>query len=95
MSAKMQEEFGYLSDSDEKYRPVGKKNVSIIAGGGFVNNAFTLRISYSVTTWTDRPTPVIVEMAKVLKSHLEKPERSQFEENPSWKKKGCGYGENE
>lgn len=95
MSAKMQEEFGYLSDSDEKYRPVGKKNVGIIAGGGSVNNAFTLRISYSVTTWSDTPAPVIVEMAKVLKSQLEKPERSQFKEDPSWKKKGYGYGENE
>ncbi len=95
MAAKMREEFGYLSDSDEKYRPVGKKNVGILTGGGTVNNAFTLRISYSVSTWSDRPTPIIVEMAKILKCHLEKPERNQFEENPSWKKKGCGYGENE
>ena len=95
MAAKMQDEFGYLSDLDEKYKPVGKKNVGIITGGGTVNNAFTLRVSYSVTTWTDTPVPVIVEMAKVIKNHLEKPERSQFEEHPSWKKKGCGYGENE
>ena len=95
MSAKMQEGFGYLSDSDEKYRPVGKKNVGIITGGGAVNNAFTLRISYSVTTWSDRPTSVIVEMAKVLKSQLEKPERSLFKEDPSWKERGCGYGKNE
>ena len=95
MAAKMQEEFGYLSDSDEKYRPVGKKNVGIIAGGGSVNNAFTLRISYSVTTWSESTAPVIVEMAKVIMQHLEFTERSQFKENPSWKKKGCGYGENE
>ncbi len=95
MAEKMQEEFGYLSDSDEKYRPVGKKNIGIITGGGSVNNAITLRISYSVTTWSDSPAPIVVEMAKVLKCHLEKPERSQFEEHPSWKKKGCGYGENE
>lgn len=95
MAAKMQEEFGYLSDSDEKYRPVGKKNVGIIAGGGSVNNAFTLRISYSVTTWSESTAPVIVEMAKVIMQHLESTERSQFKENPSWKKKGCGYGENE
>ena len=95
MAAKMQEEFGYLSDLDEKYKPMGKKNVGIITGGGSANNAFTLRVSYSVTTWTDTPVPIIVEMAKVIKKHLEKPERSQFEEHPSWKKKGCGYGENE
>ena len=95
MAAKMQEEFGFLSDSDEKYRPVGKKNVGIIAGGGSVNNAFTLRISYSVTTWSESTAPVIVEMAKVIMQHLESTERSQFKENPSWKKKGCGYGENE
>ncbi len=95
MAAKMQEEFEYLSDLDEKYRPVGKKNIGIITGGGTVNNAFTLRISYGVTTWSDTPAPIVVEMAKALKSHLEKPERRPFETHPSWKKKGCGYGENE
>ena len=93
-SAKMQEEFEYLSNLDEKYRPVGKKNIGIITGGGTNNNAFTLRISYSVTTWSDSPAPIIVEMAKVIKQHLETPERSQFEEQPSWKLKGCGYGIN-
>ena len=74
---------------------MGKKNVGIIAGGGSVNNAFTLRISYSVTTWSDFPTHVIVELAKVIKKNLESTERSQFEDHPSWKKKGCGYGEDE
>lgn len=95
MSAKMQEEFEYLSDLDEKYKPVGKKNIGVITGGGTVNNAITLRISYSVTTWTDRPTPIIVDMAKIIKQHLESPERNQFVEHPSWKEKGCGYGKNE
>ena len=95
MAAKMQEEFEYLSDLDDKYRPVGKKNIGIITGGGTKNNAFTLRISYSVTTWSDSPVPIIVEMAKAIKQHLETPERSTFEEHPSWKLKGCGYGINE
>ena len=94
-SAKMQEEFDYYSDLDEKYRPVGKKNIGIITGGGIKNNAFTLRVSYSVTTWSDSPAPIIVEMAKVIKQHLEAPERSKFEELSSWKLKGCGYGINE
>ena len=94
-SAKMQEEFEYLSDLDEKYRPVGKKNIGIMTGGGTKNNAFTLRVSYSVTTWSDTSTPIIVEMAKVIKQHLESLERSKFEELASWKLKGCGYGINE
>ena len=95
MSVKMQEVFGYLSDLDEKYRPVSKKNIGILTGGGTLNNSFTLRISYSLTTWSDSSAPIIAEMVKVIKQHLETPERSQFEENPSWKKKGYGYGENE
>lgn len=95
IAAKMQDEFGYLSDLDEKYKPVGKKNIGVITGGGTENNAFTLRVSYSVTTWTDTPAPIIVEMAKVIKQHLESPERNQFVEHPSWKEKGCGYGKNE
>ena len=95
MTKKVQEEFEYLSDLDEKYRPVGKKNIGIITGGGTTNNAFTLRVSYSVTTWTESPTPIIIEMAKVIKQHLEAPERNKFEDLSSWKLKGCGYGENE
>lgn len=95
MAEKMHEEFEYLSDLDEKYRPVGKKNIGVITGGGTTNNAFTLRVSYSVTTWTDSALPIVVEIAKAIKLHLEAPERNQFEELPSWKLKGCGYGENE
>lgn len=90
---KMKEAYDYLSDMDEKYRPVGKKNIGVIAGGGTVNNAFTLRISYSVITWSPKSAPFIVDMAKVIKKHLEAPERSKFEELSSWKIKGCGYGE--
>lgn len=94
-SDRMKAEYNYLSDMDEKYRPVGKKNIGIIAGGGITNNAFTLRISYSVTTWSSASAPFIVDMAKMIKKYLESPERSQFEELSAWKKKGCGYGENE
>lgn len=94
-SDRMKTEYNYLSDMDEKYRPVGKKNIGIIAGGGITNNAFTLRISYSVTTWSSASAPFIVDMAKMIKKYLESPERSQFEELSAWKKKGCGYGENE
>jgi voltage-gated potassium channel len=95
MAEKMHEEFEYLSDLDEKYRPIGKKNIGVITGGGKTNNAFTLRVSYSVTTWTDSALPIVVEMAKVIKQHLESPEHNQFVEHPSWKEKGCGYGKNE
>jgi voltage-gated potassium channel len=34
-------------------------------------------------------------MAKVIKQHLEKPERNAFKDNPSWKDSGCGYGKTE
>jgi voltage-gated potassium channel len=91
----MSDGFGLLSDLDEKYRPVGKKNIGVMAGGGTTNNSFTLRISYSVTTWSDRWAPVVVEMAKIIKQHLEAEDRSEFTEQPSWKEQGCGYGENE
>jgi voltage-gated potassium channel len=91
-SERMKAEYKYISDMDEKYRPVGKKNIGIKTGGGVANNAFMLRISYSVTTWSDRPVPIIVDMAKVIKQHLEQPERNTFEDDPSWKEVGCGYG---
>ena len=91
-SENMKVKYEYLSDLDECYRPIGKKNIGVIAGGGTVNNAFILRISYSVTTWSDRPAPIIVDMAKIMKQYFETPERQQFIENPAWKEQGCGYG---
>ena len=93
-SEKMKAEYEYLSDMDEAYKPVGNKNIGLITGGGTKNNAFTLRISYSVTTWSSSSAPIIVDMAKVIKQHLEKPERSTFKDDPSWKDVGCGYGTN-
>ena len=93
-SEKMKAEYEYLSDMDQEYKPVGNKNIGVITGGGTKNNAFILRISYSVTTWSDRPAPIIVDMAKVIKKHLEKPECSTFKDDPSWKDVGCGYGIN-
>ena len=91
-SEKMKAEYEYLSDMDQEYKPVGNKNIGVIAGGGTKNNAFTLRISYSVTTWSSSSAPIIVDMAKVIKQYVEKPERSTFEDDPSWKDVGCGYG---
>ena len=85
--------YGYLCDMDDKYRPVGSKNIGIITGGGTINNALSIRISYSVTTWSDTSIPVIVDMAKDIKQQLEKPERAEFTALPSWKEKGCGYGD--
>ena len=93
-SEKMKAEYEYLSDMDEAYKPVGNKNIGLITGGGTKNNAFTLRISYSVTTWSSSSAPIIVDMVKVIKQHLEKPDRRTFKDDPSWKDVGCGYGIN-
>lgn len=80
------------ADLDEKYKPVGNKNIGVIAGGGSKNNAFTIRLSYSIITWSDFWLPVVVDMAKTIKYHLELSERQLFVDEPSWKNKGKGYG---
>lgn len=105
LSKKLQESHETFCDMDNSsYLPVGKKNLSVILGGGSTNNAFLMRLSYSLTTWTDRWTPVIVDMAGMIQKHLEKPERRQLYEKDSesrekieslWKKKGVGFGEGE
>ena len=82
-------------DMDEKYRPVGNKNIAVVAGGGSTNNAFCLRLSYSIISWTESWAPIVVDMAKVVKQHLEAPDRQEFVVDPSWKKKGWGQGEGE
>ena len=81
-----------LCDLDDKYRPVGQKNVGVKVGGGKENNTFTLRISYSITTWIDTYSPIAIDMAKTIKQHLEADNRKEFKEHPGWKEKGCGFG---
>lgn len=93
LSGDLKEAHGYLCDMDDKYRPVGSKNIGMVTGGGTANNALTIRVSYGVTTWSDTSIPVIVDMAKDIRELLEKPGRSEFVALPSWKEKGCGYGE--
>ena len=85
----------FHSDMDEKYRPVGSKNISVFTGGGKENNAFSLRISYSVITWIENWAPIVVDMAKVFKRHLETPECQEWVENKAWKEKGVGLGKGE
>lgn len=84
-----------LCDLDDKYRPIGKKNIGVKAGGGTDNNTFTIRISYSVTTWMDTFSPILIDMAKTIKQHLEIENRKEFTEHPGWKEKGCGFGDNQ
>lgn len=90
LSETLKTNYNLLSDMDEKYRPVGSKNIAVVTGGGNDNNAFCLRLSYSIITWTDHWTPIIVDMAKVLKRHLEAPDRQEWVENKAWKEKGVG-----
>lgn len=92
LSETLKTNYNLLSDMDEKYRPVGSKNIAVVTGGGKDNNAFCLRLSYSIITWTDHWTPIIVDMAKVLKRHLEAPDRQEWVENKAWKEKGVGLG---
>lgn len=88
----MEENHGLHSDMDLVYRPVGRKNIGVIVGGGHENNALSLRISYSVITWIDSWAPVVVDMAKSFKRHLETLERQQFVESKNWKEIGLGLG---
>lgn len=89
----LQEKYHLGSDLDDIYKPVAKKNIGVISGGGTHNNVFTMRVAYSVTAWDDKIGPIIVDVAKLFKQHLEAPERQAFDEkNPVWKKQGYGFG---
>lgn len=82
-------------DVDDKYRPVGPKNIVVKTGGGKENSGFTMRISYSVTTWMDSFTPIAVDIAKVIRQNLEEEGKREFTEHPGWKLQGNGFGVNE
>lgn len=90
----MNEKHELLCDVDDKYRPVGQKNIVIKTGGGKENNGFTMRISYSVTTWMDSFTPIALNMAKTIRQHLEAEGKREFTEHSGWKLQGNGFGIN-
>lgn len=93
LSLLMKEKHQLDTDVDNKdFLRIGKKNISVKAKGENDNNAFIMRLSYNLITWTDRWTPIIVDMAKTIKQHLDAAERQQFEESASWKVKGVGFG---
>ena len=94
LSELLHENHQLLCDLDEKYQPVGQKNIGVKVGGGKDNNCFTLRMSYSVTTWIDTYSSIVLDIAKTIKQHLEADYRREFVEHPGWKTKGCGYGDN-
>lgn len=91
----MKDKHQLLCDLDEVYRPAGAKNIVVKTGGGKENNGFTMRVSYSITTWMDSFTPVATDIAKTIRRHLEAKERSEFTEHPGWKLQGNGFGVNE
>ncbi|MCH5311417.1 MAG: hypothetical protein J1E57_05615 [Prevotella sp.] len=82
-------------DVDDKYRPVGPKNIVVKTGGGKENSGFTMRISYSVTTWMDSFTPIAVDIAKVIRQNMEEEGKREFTEHSGWKLQGNGFGVNE
>ena len=89
-SNEMKTTFNYTSDLDSDYYKQKSNNITVKVGGGTDTNAFTLRIAYSVTTWSNRPTPIITTMAKIIKNFLGDPSKNLNEE--SWKEKGFGFG---
>lgn len=95
LAATLKSDYNLGADMDEKYRPVGNKNIAVRAGEGNSNNAFCLRLSYSIITWTESWAPILLDMAKVFKRHFESSKRQEFVENKAWKTKGWGLGEGE
>ena len=91
----MKDKYALMCDMDEVYRPAGPKNIITKTGGGKENSGFTVRISYSVTTWLDRFTPMTVDFAKTIRQHLEAEEKREFVEHPGWKLQGNGFGVND
>ena len=95
LSDVMKDQHELLCDIDEIYRPVGPKNLLVKTGAGVENNGFTMRISYSVTTWTPTIAPIALNLSKVIRQHLEAEERREFTEHDGWKLQGNGFGVND
>ena len=66
----MQEKFA-LSVCQQDFYSLTSRNLAYRIGGGKNTNAFTLRMTYSLTCWDDTRMDKIQVLAEVLKKHLE------------------------
>lgn len=85
----MKNTFGLLSECDNRYLPVGKKNAAMRIGGGSECNAFTLRFDWAVTALDDRSIAIACNLARDIAAVLT-PEVDNTV-NPDWKSSGFGY----
>ena len=88
VSETMKTEFGLMTDLDNRYVPVGPKNVGIRIGGGNSTNAFTLRVDWSIPAFNDKNIPIAFSLACMIASTLEGKDIALVE---SFKQTGFDY----
>ncbi|MDE7414499.1 MAG: hypothetical protein K2N05_12040 [Muribaculaceae bacterium] len=84
----MKSDFDLESDLDERYRPMGSKNICFKAGGGKDCNAFTLRVDWDIVAFDMRHERIIFTMAQLIAKVLE---NRDIEIKREWKTPGFGY----
>jgi len=99
----IQSKYNLRSDMDSKeFQAIGNRNISVVAGAGDKSNAFILRLTHSFVTWTERWTPILVDMADAIRECMDGQEQKEMyaqdsedrkEREKSWKMKGIGLGE--
>lgn len=84
----MQKDFGIVSELNQRYRPVGVKNLGTRIGGGKDCNAFTLRVDWEIVAFDNRHIAIAYALAQQMASVLE---GHTIEPSADWKQSGCGY----
>lgn len=84
----MQREYGIGSELNQRYRPVGLKNVTTRVGGGSTCNAFTLRVDWDIVAFDNRHIAVAYDLARKIAEALDD---KTIEPLPAWKQPGYGY----
>lgn len=77
---------------DENFKPVGKRNIAAIIGGGISTNAFTLRVSSKLITRDRRDIPIAAMLAEKFRIFFESNKDFDIKENERiWSERGIGY----
>ncbi len=79
------------TDLNTCYKPVSKRNLGVILGGGVSTNVVTLRVASSLMVRDRRIVPVALELARIMRKHFVGDDSYVADHSKKWKTEGIWY----
>lgn len=80
-----------LTDLDTCFKPVGRRNISVLIGGGETTNVFTLRVASSLMVRDRRIVPIALKLAEIMRKTFVADDSYIEDHIKQWKTDGIKY----